>query len=427
MPKIRERFRKKLSARGIPPGKPLILTGHQPHFIHPGIWFRYFLLERLNQEGFSVSAFILDSDFNSKISALVPFQARDEIFLKEVVLPLERKVFESLSSPSKEQWVDFINEIRESLNFPEGLRARENFSRVFHFEHREEPYPRFWSRLRRFFEGDPQYSEFPLSEVLNEEFHLFVLHIASNGERFLEAFQRATESWRKEKRTENRSLPFPDLKIHSGKIELPFWFLLQGERFPVFLNPGRNLQASGIESKGLEDPSFLEKVRPRASTLTMFLRLVGCDLFIHGTGGGTYEQAVDFILEDFFEIDPPPFIQATLTMYFPGFDFHEQRRVESLLREMRKSPEDFLPPEAKRENQELISRKNQLRGIKLDREGFRELERINKTLLSLLEDQVRSLEEKAGALLKKKEVLGSREFPFFFFHPRDLRSKAFQK
>lgn len=424
--KIRENFRERLRIYGIPSGSPLILTGHQPHFIHPGIWFRYFLIERLNNEGINSSCFILDSDINHGVSAKVPYHIQGELFLKDVSLSSERKVFEFLPSPSKKEWVGFIKEILQSLNFPEGVQAKKNFSRIFEFQLQEEPYSRFWSRLRRFFENGPKYPEFPLSEVLKDEFHLFVLFIAKNAGQFLEVFNHATDRWRKEKKTRNQSIPFPDLKALPGKIELPFWYIWKGGRFPLFLNSRGNLEAGGKESRDLEDPSFLRNIRPRASTLTLFLRLVGCDLFLHGIGGGVYEQAVDFIIRDFFHIKPPHFVQATLTMYFPGFAHQEGQKIESFLREMRKSPEKFLSPEVKKENEGIILRKIQLRGTKLDRDGYRELETINKTLISLIEPQIRSFEEKAKAFSQKEEILSSREFPFFFFNPQDLRLKASQ-
>ena len=60
------------------------------------------------------------------------------------------------------------------------------------------------------------------------------------------------------------------------------------------------------------------RLSPRALTLTLFLRLLVVDQFIHGIGGGRYDQVTDRLLASHFGIDPPRFAVATGTLYFPG-------------------------------------------------------------------------------------------------------------
>jgi len=58
-------------------------------------------------------------------------------------------------------------------------------------------------------------------------------------------------------------------------------------------------------------------VVPKAVTLTMFTRLFCCDLFIHGVGGGRYDRVTDGLIRRYFEVEPPAFVVASMTMYLP--------------------------------------------------------------------------------------------------------------
>jgi hypothetical protein len=49
----------------------------------------------------------------------------------------------------------------------------------------------------------------------------------------------------------------------------------------------------------------------------MFLRLFVVDQFVHGIGGGQYDQITDRIIASHFGLEPPRFAVATGTMYLP--------------------------------------------------------------------------------------------------------------
>ena len=51
--------------------------------------------------------------------------------------------------------------------------------------------------------------------------------------------------------------------------------------------------------------------------LTCFLRLVVADQFIHGIGGGRYDQVTDRFIARHFGIAPPAFAVTTATLHFP--------------------------------------------------------------------------------------------------------------
>jgi hypothetical protein len=128
----------------------------------------------------------------------------------------------------------------------------------------------------------------------------------------------------------------PDLKISDDQCEVPFWLddliaqtrdraqvqktsdgwelIVAGEGFPL------SASADGLEAVD-ELKRFLHRhnvrLSPRALTLTMFLRLFVADQFVHGIGGGRYDQVTDDVIRNFFNMEPPHFAVTTATLYFP--------------------------------------------------------------------------------------------------------------
>ena len=59
------------------------------------------------------------------------------------------------------------------------------------------------------------------------------------------------------------------------------------------------------------------KLRPCALMTTMYARLVLSDLFLHGIGGGKYDQLGDMIMRSFFMITPPQIMVISATVQCP--------------------------------------------------------------------------------------------------------------
>ncbi len=66
---------------------------------------------------------------------------------------------------------------------------------------------------------------------------------------------------------------------------------------------------------GLEAEGF--KVRTRALTTTLFARLFLADLFIHGIGGGKYDELTDAIVRRFYGFEPPRYLVLSATRWLP--------------------------------------------------------------------------------------------------------------
>jgi hypothetical protein len=70
-----------------------------------------------------------------------------------------------------------------------------------------------------------------------------------------------------------------ELDERGGRIELPLWRIEPG-------SPRQAVYAADLKGNGGSEGSLA----PRALLLTGLMRLAGCELFIHGTGGGVYDQ-----------------------------------------------------------------------------------------------------------------------------------------
>ncbi len=78
-------------------------------------------------------------------------------------------------------------------------------------------------------------------------------------------------------------------------------------------------------------------LRPRALLTTMYLRLFVADLFVHGIGGGKYDQLTNGIIREFAGIDPPPMAVATATLQLTdllGGDVHRASDLDEAIREL---------------------------------------------------------------------------------------------
>ncbi len=174
---------------------------------------------------------------------------------------------------------------------------------------------------------------------ISEPYLLFVHHILARADRFAADYNAALRAYRGAHGVRSASRPMPDL--FSGgddAVETPFWLddLATGRRTrpSVFRAAGGAfvLQLLGGEQFAF-DPSldgweaaaglsrFLasanHRLAPRALTLTMFLRLCLVDQFVHGIGGGRYDQVTDEIVERHFGVERPSFCVTTATLYFP--------------------------------------------------------------------------------------------------------------
>ena len=154
------------------------------------------------------------------------------------------------------------------------------------------------------------YRELLLGGVLESEaWAAFACHVAADAADFADAYNAALADYRTAAGLESGGeRPMPDLEV-GDEIELPFWLddLSAGTRARAAVRRRGDsfvLDAGGGFTFAADTPPrelllFLRKSRLRLSTralsLTIFLRACVCDAFVHGIGGGHYDQVADRI------------------------------------------------------------------------------------------------------------------------------------
>ncbi len=346
-----------LGVEFVPGGNGLLIcTGHQPLLVHPGIWIKHLSLARLVPPDGSGVSVVVDSDASEEVVAEVP--ARDGRLRRHRVrlVGAEPEVpFELMAATSEEGWRRFVREVDDCL---EGL-GEEAIASAWSAT-RDAPPPTRAHGLsgavtaaRRRLEGRRPYVEVPVSWIARTSaFRTFVLSIVREAERFAGVHNAALSEYRLRHGIRTGAQPFPDLDVAGSLVEAPFWLIHGGVRTPLYvdLEDGR-FWANGQELGNVpDDPDApglkAMAIRPRAVSLTAFLRLALADLFIHGVGGGRYDRATDAIIRRFFGIEPPAYSVATATLFLPFSsrtpDEGDLQRLRRLHLDLQHNPDRFL-------------------------------------------------------------------------------------
>jgi hypothetical protein len=182
-----------------------------------------------------------------------------------------------------------------------------------------------------------------------------------NGPRFAACYNRALASYRRANRIRGTRHPIPDLIQIEDRYELPLWAQpKKGARQRLFVARSGDLlrlyaAADEIGAFSAAENSSREelqkefngwRLRPRALTLTMWLRLLLADLFVHGIGGAKYDRISDAIMVDYYGVTPPHFacVSATMRLDLPGYATTAEavRRLRHAVRDLRFNPQRNL-------------------------------------------------------------------------------------
>ncbi len=320
---------------GLPAGVPVVATGHQPELIHPGVWAKEvagaLAARRLAAAGFNL---IVDHDAPSSWSLVLPRVDVDGL-VKLLDLPLGQaeagSAYEGRPALTAGQIDTLIAAVgdqpADSLihDYLAGLRTCES--------------PRDWVQQHLHARGavDRQLLEPLPARRTGEVFGgAFVAELLLNAESFARSYNAALAWYRREQGIRSRQRPLPDLGIEARRVETAMWIYRPGERrrrlwlearagglgvladevSVGFLDAGRLRHDADAALGGLAP----WVVRPRALVLTLWARLLACDLFIHGIGGAKYDRITDRIFEDYFRCPPPPYVcvSATLRLALPA-------------------------------------------------------------------------------------------------------------
>ena len=344
---------------------PLLVTGHQPALVHPGVWAKHFAVATLSQrlQGLGLNV-VVDNDLLATTSLPVPRGPRATPRYEAVPFlePQAARPWEEAIVDNARPFETFGRRVSELLrqdwgfepllasSWPDAVAARERspwlrdcFTAM---RHRQE---QRWGLSNL---------EVPLSAVEDSDpFRWYLVHLLVEASRFREIHNAILIEYRRRHRVRSTSHPVPDLAERDGWIETPFWIWRRGEtqRGRLFVRAAgrsielaRNAEPVGtlpLSGEGSAAPAVAElarlsaagwKVRTRALTTTLFLRLCLADLFVHGIGGAKYDEMTDEIVRRFLGLEPPQFLTVTATLHLPITPFSDPRpEIAALLRQLR--------------------------------------------------------------------------------------------
>jgi hypothetical protein len=294
--------------------------------------------------------------------------------------------------------------------------------------------------------------EVPVSRVCRTApFAWFVCHLLTELPRFHGLYNDCVHDYRRRHDIRSRNHPVPGLAAEDGWLELPLWGWREGGRRRGRLMarsaPGRVELRAGAERwpdlphdrlvdawRELEGQGY--KVRSRALTNTLYARVFLTDLFVHGIGGGKYDELTDALIARFYGLEPPGFLVLSGTLLLPLTDFRtgpdDRRRLARELRDLHYNPQRHLAdgqaadPALRRlldEKRAWVRQDPAEHGGR--RERFRQLRELNELLRPWVAGQAEAAERalaRADLESRANAVLRRRDYAFVLYPEAELRA-----
>jgi hypothetical protein len=326
----------------------LLMAGHQPELFHPGVWVKNFALCGLATSlGATPVNLIVDNDTAKATSLRMPaLGGQDNPWPHAVTLPYDHWAGEV---PYEERTIGDESLFASLAERAATLLKAWGFVPLL---------PAFWAEACRQAERTPLLGErlvaarraferswgchnleLPVSRLCQTEpFAWFACHLLADLPRFHTIYNAAIHAYRRQYGIRSRNHPVPELERQGDWLEAPFWAWRAGGKkrgrllvrptehglaLRVGTEPWPELPASTVQDgtalvhewQGLERRGF--KVRSRALTNTLFARLLLADLFVHGIGGGKYDELTDEIARRFYHAELPRYLVLSATLLLP--------------------------------------------------------------------------------------------------------------
>ncbi len=303
---------------------PVVMTGHQSELHHPGVWVKNAVIHAVAEAaGGSAWHVAVDTDAPKHLKLRWPGfvgkisddpRLHGAAWTGQLEPPTPAHLDELLAADGLPKNVEsFLLDIRRYLidqrDGPSPMNLPAAMADAFH--------KLDWSLGLR-------YSTVMASGLFESPgWAATVLHVAGDAERFAQHYNAALAGHRSDRGITDADRPMPDLTTG----ELPFWFddLDTGVRERATVKRDGDTLVINDRLTLPDSPMLLlmamrrQRVRlaSRALSLTMFARLMCSDLFIHGIGGGHYDDVLDRLIRSYFGMEPPQFVVATATLVHP--------------------------------------------------------------------------------------------------------------
>lgn len=298
------RFRTEL---GLTTDRAIVLTGHQAVIWHPGILAKYIAADRLAVACGGAAAWIIVAhDAYAPDEIIAPLQTQDDRLTRMTHRFAKAPVGERIASrlpafapnapglPAGHTWP--IESIADSVAAIDSALARSA-----HAGSAVEQVTQATIDLAgRWLAPAPRFDSLQLARTT--AFAELVEMMRLDSVRAADSYNRAVG------KEQGHGIAPLSLGDDPARIELPLWRIDEaGRRHRVF--------ACDLSRC---DPADLA---PRALLMTGLIRRLGCDLFIHGTGGAAYDRVTDAWFADWLNLDPTddlaPNLLVTATLRLP--------------------------------------------------------------------------------------------------------------
>ena len=294
--------------------------------------------------------------------------------------------------------------------------------------------------------------ELPLSAICSfPEVLELTASILDKHELFAQAYNNCLANYRDTHGIRNQANPFPNLKSGPDGTELPFWIVRSDSqtRHPAVLRKihgvatlfanGRSVRIfpSG-ESMQILNHLLLQGIQliPRGAMITGILRLLFADLFVHGTGGGHYDQFTTDFLHSWWKVESPPFVVASASRLLFEERQTELRKCQSLkgnLRDMQFNPQRHFGTgvfngSVESELRRLCAQKDtevaQLKSAQKTGQSARDIGHRIQLLSNKIKAKVNEAFSEQIAVLREltpetQAAVACRTYPWFLFPPSD--------
>lgn len=324
------------AATGLPTDQPVIATGHQPVLYHPGVLAKYLAADSAAETlGAGVVHVVADQDTPDVTTLRRPVRTDTGTLDVEHPRLTDAPVFTALALASQQPF--------------EPTRLDPPFERVSEAFARHAGETTLAAQAHRAGEDlmsdlvEPAPALFASRLQATDLFRELVEAMRADPERCWKTYNEAASS--------EPEAGLRGLNRRREDFELPLWHIAPGQpRLPVY--------ASRL------DDTPPHELAPRALLFDLVNRLGAADLFIHGTGGGTYAKATEHWYQNWNPLSDQPALAPvvtvtatrTLDLGVPLVSPQDAARGVWRAHHARHTPELLGDDEAQRRKDELVAR-----------------------------------------------------------------------
>lgn len=415
---------------------PVIATGHQPTLWHPGILAKYLaadaFAQHMNGTTFQV---VVDHNPLGPLAIDLPTREQDALGVRRLTLDPRAEAHQRPPNRLPPLDADIItalldDEAAASNDTPHACRARKRIAEAY-AKHPDAPDLAAQTTAVLQALCEPYVSRetpaLPSSKLITPG---FIERLLADPVGCVRAYNRATYA-------------FPNAGIrplYAGRdaVEAPLWAQRDLGPTPVYIDLGdsRNPQLfTSDQAIDLIGPDAIRRLRPRAATLSAIMRSEHCDLFIHGKGGGDYDNVTEHWWNAWTgqTLAPKAVVSADLTLDFDApvaapdqlrralwFEHHLPFNVDRHIDAPNEHERSLI-----QEKHDLLDHMQDDRDKRRRAKAFMRIHAINAQLRERHTDQVSQAKHAANqarAGLRNAEIVRRRDWCFALYKDEPIQS-----